>query len=55
MQFNSRENPEAFRQIMTGTTGGAVCVIVFWMAVYMIIKSTGQIKNIKVQELGEIR
>lgn len=49
MQFNSRENPEVFRQIMTGATGGAVCVIVFVMAVYMIIKSTGQIKNMNIK------
>ncbi|MGN0292413.1 MAG: hypothetical protein ACI4D3_00245 [Lachnospiraceae bacterium] len=57
MQFNSRENPEVFRQIMTGTTGGAVCAIVFVMAVFMIIKSTGQLKkmSMKVHELEEIR
>lgn len=44
MQFNERENPEAFRQLMTGTTGGGVCAIVLTMAVFMIVKSTRQLK-----------
>lgn len=53
MQFNEREDPEGFRQLMTGMTGGAVCVIVLVMAVYMIVKSTRQLKerrNIKTVE-----
>lgn len=45
MQFNTEENPEAFRQIMTGTTGGAICAIVLAMAVFMIVKSTRQLKK----------
>lgn len=47
MQFNNRENAEDFRQIMTGATGGAVCVIVVVMAVFMIVKSTRQLNEQK--------
>ncbi|MGN0313766.1 MAG: hypothetical protein ACI4EG_03125 [Fusicatenibacter sp.] len=49
MQFNNRDDSEVFRQVMTGATGGAVCVIVLTMAVIMIVKSTKQLKeqNIK--------
>ena len=47
MQFNNKENAEAFRQIMTGTTGGAVCVIVIATAIFMIVKSTKQLKQLK--------
>lgn len=42
-QFGTAED-ERFRQIMTGSTGAAVCVTVLAMAAYMIAKSTGQIR-----------
>lgn len=35
---------EAFRVAMTGATGGSICLIVIGMAVYMIGKSTKQMK-----------
>lgn len=47
MQFNNGENAEDFRRIMTGTIGGAVCVTVVATAVFMIVKSTGQLKKRK--------
>lgn len=47
MQFNNREDAEDFRQLMTGATGGAVCVVVVAMAVFMIVKSTGQLNEQK--------
>ena len=46
-QFNNEKNPETFRQVMTGTTGGCVCIIVLAIAVHMILKSTKQIKKLK--------
>ena len=46
-QFDKGKNPEAFRQIMTGTTGGAVCVIVFSMSIFMIVKSTIKLNILK--------
>lgn len=45
MQFNDQENSEAFRRIMTGATGGGVCIIVLTIAVYMIVKSTRQLNE----------
>ena len=36
----------AFRQIMTGATGGGVCTLVLGIAVYMIVKSSLQLKKI---------
>ena len=47
MQFNDRADAEAFRQVMTGATGGAVCVIVLVMAVVMIVKSTRQLRRLQ--------
>lgn len=41
-----------FRQLMTALTGAGVSVLVLGMAVYMIIKTTKQIKRIKEQEVG---
>ena len=40
----------AFRQIMTGATGGGVCTTVLGIAVYMIVKSSLQLKRIKIAE-----
>lgn len=34
-----------FRRIMTGASGGTVCVFVLGMAVYMIVRSSRQLKN----------
>ncbi len=39
------DGQEFFRQIMTALTGTAVCVFVLVLAVYMIIKSTKELKN----------
>lgn len=39
---------EVFRANMTGATGGSVCTIVIVMAVYMIVKSTRQLKDKKI-------
>lgn len=36
---------ETFRALMTGATGGGVCIIVIGMAIYMIWKSTRQLKK----------
>lgn len=49
-QFNNGENPETFRQMMTGSTGGCVCVIVSGIAIYMILRSTKQLRNLKKRE-----
>lgn len=44
--FGSGDSPQ-FRQIMTGATSGAVCLLVFSLAIYMIIHSTKEIIMIK--------
>ena len=41
------DNGDAFRQIMTGCTGTAVCVMVLAIAIYMIVHSTKEINQIK--------
>ena len=41
------QNDPLFRQIMTSATGAAVCLIVLAMAIYMIVRSTKDIKIIK--------
>lgn len=43
-QFDAENGPR-FRQLMTGLTGGSVCLIVLVMAVFMIVQSTKQLKN----------
>ncbi len=45
-QFGSNDDL-AFRKTMTGATGGSICIIVLGMAVYMIVKSTKSIKQLK--------
>lgn len=45
-QFGGDNDP-LFRKVMTGATGGGVCVIVLGMAVHMIVKSTQQLKGIR--------
>lgn len=39
-----------FRRIMTGTVGGAVCVIVLGIAAFMIIKSTWRLKKLTIRK-----
>lgn len=39
------EDQSQFRRMMTGASGGAVCVFVLGLAVYMIIRSSRQLKN----------
>lgn len=41
------ENDAVFRHIMTASTGGAVCVAVLVMAIFMIVGATKAIKEIK--------
>lgn len=48
-QFDNGKNPETFRQIMTGSTGGGVCMIVLGVAIYMIIRSTKQLRRLKTE------
>lgn len=44
-QFDEGSNPQGWR-LMTGLTGGGVCLIVFVMAVYMIVRASRQVKQI---------
>lgn len=44
-QFGREDDPH-FRPIMTGAVGGGVCVIVLSMAVFMIVRSTKQLKKL---------
>lgn len=46
-QFGDREDPEIFRKVMTGTTGGCVCLLVLGMAAYMIVRSTRELRRQK--------
>lgn len=45
-QFGAADDP-AFRQIMTASTGAGISVIVVGMAVFMIVRSTKQMKYIR--------
>ena len=45
-QFNEREDP-VFRKLMSGITGGCVCMVVLGIAVFMIVKSTRQLKKMQ--------
>lgn len=47
-QFGSNDDP-MFRKMMTACTGGGVCLIILGVAVFMIAKSSKQIKQIKTQ------
>lgn len=51
-QFDNGENPAAFRRVMTGTTGGCVCLGVLAMAVYMIATATGRLRRMEYQKGG---
>lgn len=44
-QFGDGE--QEFRRIMLAASGGIVCAVVLTMAVYMIVRSTKQLKNLK--------
>lgn len=46
-QFDSGDNPPLFRQAMVGFTGGSVCAIVVVMGIYMIVRSTKQLRKWK--------
>jgi hypothetical protein len=46
------DQPE-FRKIMTSISGGVVCTFVLAMAVYMIVRSTGYLKNKKRKIINE--
>lgn len=48
-QFDNGKNPETFRQIMTGSTGGGVCIIVLGIAIYMVIRSTKLLRTLKTE------
>lgn len=48
-QFGNGKNPEAFRQVMTGVTGGCVCLTVLAIAVYMIVGSAKRLKKRNVE------
>lgn len=50
-QFDEGKGPR-FRQLMTGTTGGGVCVIVLAMAAFMIVHATKQLKSLKDDRAG---
>lgn len=56
MQFDAGRNPPAFRRVMTAATGGCVCMIVLLMAVYMVVRSTKQLKRLsnKGEEMEEV-
>ena len=41
----------AFRQIMLGATGGAVCAIIVGMGSFMIIRSTRKMKRLREENL----
>ena len=45
-QFGGDDGP-LFRKIMTGATGGSICVIVLGMAIFMIIKSSRSLKQLQ--------
>ena len=47
-QFGGEDGP-LFRKVMTGATGGGVCVIVLGMALFMIVKASKQLKQIHIQ------
>lgn len=46
MQFGAADDP-MFRQIMTASTGAGISIIVLGMAIFMIVRSTEQLKHIR--------
>lgn len=49
-QFGTEDDP-LFRKVMTGATGAGACVIVLGMALFMIVKSSRQLKQINLQNI----
>ena len=47
-QFGGEDDP-MFRKVMTGATGGGVCVIILEMALLMIVKASKQLKQVNIQ------
>ncbi|MBD5383996.1 MAG: hypothetical protein HDR72_03235 [Ruminococcaceae bacterium] len=47
------DNDMEFRRLMTGLTGGGVCIIVIAMAAFMLWKSARQLKKLKAATKGE--
>ena len=45
-QFGAADDP-MFRRIMTASTGVGISIIVLGMAIFMIVKSTKQMKHIE--------
>lgn len=45
-QFGDNDNM-TFRRLMTGATGGGICTIVLAMAIFMIVRSTREMKKLK--------
>lgn len=45
-RFGSAEDPR-FRRLMTGWTGFGVCAMVLIMAMYMIVRSTREIRKLQ--------
>lgn len=46
-QFNDRSKGAFFRRAMIGSTGGAVCVLVTVMGLYMVIHTTRRIRKLR--------
>lgn len=53
MQFNNRADSEVFRQMMSGATGGCVCAVVLAMAIFMIVKATRQLRELRRAEQSD--
>ena len=46
-QFGDANDAPYFKQAMNAATGGAVCVIILGMAVFMTLQSTRQLKKLQ--------
>lgn len=46
-QFDDGSTSPFFRQVMIGSTGGAVCAFVVGMGIYMIVRSTRQLRKLQ--------
>lgn len=46
-QFNDGSKGALFRRAMIGSTGGAVCVLVTVMGLYMVIRATRRIRKLR--------
>lgn len=49
------DNDFEFRSLMTGLTGGGVCIAVIAMAAFMLWKSSQQLKKLRIYEKGKIK